>query len=142
MEAAVNLVYTRVLAPLRSRTFSTLDELNAAIDEYVDFLNDREMKTIRISRRRRFDQIEAQHLNALLGRPPGKECGRTGHTARLPLAARPLDSRSLDSGIDPGKRPVFMARLCTDVAAASTAVWSAGSRRDRAPACPWQRDCL
>jgi transposase len=69
VEAAVNLVYTRVLAPLRNRTFSTLDELNAVIDEYVDLLNDREMKKIRISRRRRFQQIEAQHLKALPVRP-------------------------------------------------------------------------
>jgi len=69
VESAVNLVYTRVLAPLRDRSFSTLEELNEAIEDHVDLLNDREMKKIRISRRRRFQQIEAEHLKALPVRP-------------------------------------------------------------------------
>lgn len=44
VEAAVRLVYTRVLAPLRDQTFTTIDELNTAMWEQLDLLNDRPMK--------------------------------------------------------------------------------------------------
>lgn len=69
VEAAVNVVYNRVLAPLRKQRFATLDEFNDAIAEYLDLLNDREMKKIRMSRRKRFDQLEARHLRPLPQRP-------------------------------------------------------------------------
>ncbi len=69
VEAAVNLVYTRVLAPLRNQRFATLDEMNEAMWEQLELLNDREMKRIRISRRRRFETIEREHLLPLPTRP-------------------------------------------------------------------------
>lgn len=69
VEAAVNLVYNRILALLRNRRFETVDEFNDAIAEYLDLLNDRQMKKIRMSRRQRFEEIEAAHLRALPLRP-------------------------------------------------------------------------
>jgi hypothetical protein len=69
VEAAVNLVYNRILAPLRNRQFATLEEFNAAIAEYLALLNDRQMKKIRMSRRERFEHLEAEHLRPLPVRP-------------------------------------------------------------------------
>ncbi|MCK5157090.1 MAG: IS21 family transposase [Spirochaetales bacterium] len=67
-EAAVSLVYTRILAPLRNKRFSTLDALNTAIWELLDTLNDRNMKKFNFSRRERFDLIEAPLLSPLPSR--------------------------------------------------------------------------
>jgi transposase/predicted transcriptional regulator len=69
VEAAVHLVYTRILAPLRKANFATVEELNAAIWEKLDALNDREMQKIGISRRERFDSIEKDNLNVLPAEP-------------------------------------------------------------------------
>ena len=69
VEAAVNLVYTRVLARLRNRRFATLEEFNAAIRGLVDELNDRPMQKIGLSRRARFEELETEHLRALPERP-------------------------------------------------------------------------
>jgi transposase len=69
VEAAVYVVYTRVIAPLRNRKFETLDELNTAIWEKLDILNDRKMKKFDISRRERFEQIEKPLLAPLPSRP-------------------------------------------------------------------------
>jgi transposase len=68
-EAAVRLVYTRVLAPLRNRTFTTVDELNTAIWENLDLLNDRPMQKLGISRTERFDSIEKNRLRPLPAEP-------------------------------------------------------------------------
>jgi hypothetical protein len=65
----VNLVYTRVLARLRNRRFATLEEFNAAIRELLDELNDRPMQKIGLSRRARFDELEAGLLQPLPERP-------------------------------------------------------------------------
>ena len=69
VEAAVNMVYTRVLARLRNRRFATLAEFNAAIRESVDKLNDRPMQKIGVARRARFEELEAEHLRPLPERP-------------------------------------------------------------------------
>jgi transposase len=69
VEAAVYVVYTRVLAPLRDQTFGTLDELNTAIWEKLDLLNERKMKKFDISRRERFEKIEKPLLAPLPSRP-------------------------------------------------------------------------
>lgn len=71
VEAAVHLVYTRILAPLRSRRFSTLEQLNGAIGPLLEEVNDRVMKKIGLSRRERFGQIESERL------PPRFRCGLT-----------------------------------------------------------------
>ena len=65
VEAAVRLVYTRVLAPLRDRTFTTVDELNTAMWEKLDLLNARPMQKLGISRNERFDSIEKHRLRPL-----------------------------------------------------------------------------
>ena len=65
VEAAVNLVYTRVLARLRDRQFATLEELNAALWEHLGALNDRAMKLINVSRRQRFEYSEREQLQPL-----------------------------------------------------------------------------
>lgn len=69
VEAAVHLVYTRILAPLRDRRFATLSELNTAIWEYLDLLNNRPMQKIRMSRRQRFEGIEGAELSPLPAHP-------------------------------------------------------------------------
>jgi transposase len=69
VEAAVQLVYTRVLAPLRNHTFTTVDELNTAIWEKLDLLNSRAMQKIKISRTERFNAIEKDRLRPLPGEP-------------------------------------------------------------------------
>ena len=65
VEAAVNLVYTRILARLRDRQFASLDELNTALWEHLDALNDRPMKLVKLSRRERFDACEREQLRRL-----------------------------------------------------------------------------
>ena len=69
VEAAVRLVYTRILAQLVERRFATCDELNEAIWEYLELLNDRKMQKVRVSRRERFEELEAHLLTALPVRP-------------------------------------------------------------------------
>lgn len=69
VEAAVRLVYTRVLAPLRNRTFTTIDELNTALWEHLDRLNDRPMQKVGISRTERFNAIEKDRLRSLPAEP-------------------------------------------------------------------------
>lgn len=69
VESSVSLVYRRVLAPLRHRSFATLDDLNEAIAERLEELNDRPMQRLGISRRRRFQEIEAPELKPLAPTP-------------------------------------------------------------------------
>jgi transposase len=65
VEAAVNRVYQRILAPLRDRRFGSLDDLNEAIAERLELLNDQPMQRIGISRWERFRCIEQPLLKAL-----------------------------------------------------------------------------
>lgn len=65
VERSVNLVYQRILAPLRHRTFTHLTELNEAMWEKLDELNDEPMQRSEISRRRRFEEIERSELSPL-----------------------------------------------------------------------------
>jgi len=69
VEAAVKLTYSRVLAALRNQMFATLDDLNTALWEYMDQMNDRPMQKVNISRRERFDSIEADRLGSLPSEP-------------------------------------------------------------------------
>ena len=66
VEAAVNLVETRVLAPLRHLRFFGLEELNAAMAPLVDQANSRPFQKLPGSRRERFE-TEAKALNPLPG---------------------------------------------------------------------------
>jgi transposase len=61
----VQVVQRWILARLRHRTFFSLSELNAAIAELLDELNDRPMKTYGASRRELFERLDRPALRAL-----------------------------------------------------------------------------
>ena len=65
VENAVNNVYRRIMAPLRNRTFYTLEELNEAIQEKLEEFNNRPMQKLKVSRRKLFEQREKAHLKLL-----------------------------------------------------------------------------
>ena len=69
VEASVNRVYQRILAPLRDRQFHSLDELNDAIGERLELLNEQPMQRIGISRWQRFRSIELAALKPLPEQP-------------------------------------------------------------------------
>lgn len=58
VERGVNIVYQRVFAPLRNKVFGSLHELNLAILEEIEKLNDRLMKLEGCTRRQLFDLNE------------------------------------------------------------------------------------
>ncbi|HOS49600.1 MAG TPA: IS21 family transposase, partial [Bacteroidia bacterium] len=65
VERAVNITYQRVFAPLRKRTFYSLEELNTAIGEQVTLLNERKMQQSNHSRLVLLEQDERSHLKPL-----------------------------------------------------------------------------
>lgn len=65
VERAVQVVQRWVLARLRHRTFFSLAELNAAIAELCDELNDRVMRTYGATRRELFERLDKPALRAL-----------------------------------------------------------------------------
>jgi transposase len=65
VEVSVQIAQRWVLAALRHRTFFTLADLNDAIAERVDAINDRPMKQVGVSRRALFDQIDRPALKSL-----------------------------------------------------------------------------
>ena len=65
VETAVQVAERWVLAVLRNRRFFSLQELNDAIRELIDELNNREMKHLGVSRRQLFESIEKKHLRPL-----------------------------------------------------------------------------
>ncbi len=65
VENAVALVYQRIYAPLRNRTFSCLSELNEAISDLLDQHNTKPFQRLKISRRQLFDKIEKSVLKPL-----------------------------------------------------------------------------
>jgi transposase len=65
VEVGVQIAQRWVLARLRNRTFFSLEELNAAIAELVDDLNNRTMRTYRASRRELFERFDRPALRAL-----------------------------------------------------------------------------
>ncbi|MDO5684382.1 MAG: IS21 family transposase, partial [Propionibacteriaceae bacterium] len=76
------LIFKRwVIAKLRNRTFHSLDELNAAILECVDAINDRTMRRYRESRRERFELIDRP---AMLPLPEPFEFGEWLGPLRVP----------------------------------------------------------
>ena len=68
VESAVRLTYQRIYAPLRDRTFHSLEELNAAIMPLLEQHNRRRFQRLPYSRRELFEQIEQieQHTLAPL----------------------------------------------------------------------------
>jgi len=65
IENAVRLVYQRIYAPLRNRTFFSLKELNEAIRDLLEKHNDTPFQRLKISRRELFEKIEKSVLNPL-----------------------------------------------------------------------------
>src|SRR5207244_12831445 len=64
-EVSVQIAQRWVLAALRHRTFFTLADLNAAIGERIDAINERPMQITGISRRALFEQIDRPALKPL-----------------------------------------------------------------------------
>jgi len=65
VENAVALVYQRIYAPLRNRSFRSLTELNEAIADLLDEHNTTPFQRLKISRRRLFEKTEKQILKPL-----------------------------------------------------------------------------
>ena len=65
VESAVRLVYQRIYAPLRNRTFRSLNELNEAIRDLLKKHNDTPFQRLNMSRRELFERVEKQVLKPL-----------------------------------------------------------------------------
>ena len=65
VESAVNILYTRVYAPLHDKVFHTLKDLNTAIRTLVDKHNQMLFQGKTFSRRQQFDNIEKDMLKTL-----------------------------------------------------------------------------
>jgi len=65
VENAVQLVYQRIYAPLRNRTFYSLEELNEAIWERLEEHNNKAFQRLEISRREFFERTERSALKPL-----------------------------------------------------------------------------
>lgn len=65
VESAVRILYQRIYAPLRNRTFATLVELNKAIWQLLDAHNRTCLQGKSYSRRDRFEQLERAWLQPL-----------------------------------------------------------------------------
>ncbi|MBU4270227.1 IS21 family transposase [Candidatus Dependentiae bacterium] len=65
VEVSVRIVYQRICAPLRNRVFHSLEELNRAIREQLEVLNNRPLKDYGVSRWELFNEIEKDTLMPL-----------------------------------------------------------------------------
>src|SRR5216683_2733019 len=64
-EVSIQIAQRWVLAALRHQTFFTLADLNAAIGERIDAINDRPMNVVGVSRRTLFEQLDRPALTPL-----------------------------------------------------------------------------
>ena len=62
VESAVQIVERSILAKLRHREFSRIEEANAAVKELLEELNNRKMQAYGVSRRELFNEIEKDKL--------------------------------------------------------------------------------
>ena len=62
VENAVKIIYTRIFAPLRNKTFYSLESLNEAIWEKLEEHNNMLMQRLKVSRRQLFNEIEKNVL--------------------------------------------------------------------------------
>ena len=66
VENAVGITQNQILAPLRNRCFHSIDELNAAIQERLEILNSKPMKThANESRNKRFNRLDQSGFQPL-----------------------------------------------------------------------------
>jgi transposase len=69
VETHVNVLYQQVYARLRHMTFHSLQELNAALRDKIELLNDAIMQDYGVSRRTLLERDERTHLKALPAQP-------------------------------------------------------------------------
>ena len=69
VETAVQVVERWILAPLRKRTFFSVEEINEAIKPLLEGLNNRQMKHVEKSRRELFESVDKPALKPLPQRP-------------------------------------------------------------------------
>lgn len=69
VENAVQQVERQLLAPLRHETFTSFTDLNAALKQGLERLNQRTMRGYGVSRRALFEQVDQGELKALPCRP-------------------------------------------------------------------------
>jgi len=67
VENAVRLIYQRIYAPLRNRTFYSLEDLNEAIRDLVKEHNEKLLYRLPFSRKNRFETVEKKALGSLPG---------------------------------------------------------------------------
>ena len=65
VEGLIRILYSRIYAPLRNRTFHSLNEINLAIAELLEQHNNAMFSRRNESRRQVFESSEKQHLNPL-----------------------------------------------------------------------------
>jgi transposase len=68
VEGGVLIFLRWAIARLRNRVFHSLSEINVAIVECVEIINNRQMRRYKQSRRERFDQIDKPELHPLQSR--------------------------------------------------------------------------
>ena len=107
VEVAVQLVQRWVLARLRHRRFFSLAELNSAIGELIETLNNRPMRHLGSSRRALFETT-AIRLCRMASLPRGHRLPRRG-VWTLVFRALPADARHYDRS-DEDRCPSATAR--------------------------------
>lgn len=65
VEGIVKIIYTRIYTSLKQRTFTSLEELNAAIWILLEDLNNAHLKGRDYSRRQQFEELERHELQSL-----------------------------------------------------------------------------
>jgi len=64
-ENGVKLAYQRIYAPLRDKTFYSLEQINEAIEPLLERHNDAPFQRLGISRRELFEELEKEELKSL-----------------------------------------------------------------------------
>jgi transposase len=65
VEGMIKIIYTKIYVPLKQRTFTSLEELNAAIRILLEELNNAHLKGRDYSRRQQFEELEREELQHL-----------------------------------------------------------------------------
>jgi transposase len=65
VEGIIKIIYTKIYTHLQQRTFTSLEELNAAIRIHLEDLNNAHLKARDYSRRQQFEELERNELQPL-----------------------------------------------------------------------------
>jgi hypothetical protein len=100
VEGGVLVVERWILARLRNRTFFSLDELNQAITELLEYLNSKPMQKLKRSRREQFERLDRPALKPLAPDPIPlcRMENRQGECGLPHRAGRPLLLGALSAG--------------------------------------------